>query len=220
MAEPAARRLPRGRHPLSREEVEADQRLRILVAVADTMSAQGYVNTPVADIISSAGVSRATYYSMFSDKLDAFLAAFDFVGEMLVSSMTEATGGGGTPLERVERAMDTYLGTIAAEPRYGAPIDSRAIAYDRGKHAAASVATASDWLSPAPTVARRDSASIAADFISLTSMTSPSSTVDQPSRQWRPLRTRTGTPCCCAQVRALTTSVVSLANTMAAGRLM
>lgn len=118
MAEPAARRLPRGRHPLSREEVEADQRLRILVAVADTMSAQGYVNTPVADIISSAGVSRATYYSMFSDKLDAFLAAFDFVGEMLVSSMTEATGGGGTPLERVERAMDTYLGTIAAEPRY------------------------------------------------------------------------------------------------------
>jgi len=118
VADPAVRRLPRGRHPLSREEVEADQRVRILMAVADTMSTQGYVNTPVADIISSADVSRATYYSMFTDKLDAFLAAFDFVGELLVSSMATATGEDGTPFEKVERAMNAYLQAIAAQPGY------------------------------------------------------------------------------------------------------
>lgn len=118
MAEPAVRRLPRGRHPLSREEVAADQRVRILLAVADAMSAEGYVHTSVADIIGRAGVSRATYYEMFDDKLDAFLAAFDFVGEVLVSTMTSAIGQDGTPFEKVERAMNAYLQAIAAQPGY------------------------------------------------------------------------------------------------------
>lgn len=118
MAESAVRRLPRGRHPLSREAVQADQRLRILLAVVDTMSARGYVHTSVADVIGSAGVSRATFYAMFDDKLDAFLAAFDLVGEQLLSTMTTAMQTGRTPAQRVERAMSTYLETIAAEPRY------------------------------------------------------------------------------------------------------
>lgn len=112
------RRLPRGRHPLTREQVEQDQRLRILLAVADTMATQGYVNTSVADVISSAGVSRATFYQQFDDKLDAFMAAFDLVGELLLGSLAAVSAADGSPLERVERAMAVYLETIAMEPRY------------------------------------------------------------------------------------------------------
>lgn len=81
----------------------------------------------------------------------------------------------------------------------------------------ASVVTASSWLSPAPTVAIRDLASMWTDFSSLMSITRPLSTFDQPSRAWRPLRTRTATSFCRAHVRALTTSWVFWAKTMTSG---
>ena len=68
------RSLPRGRHNLSRADVESDQRLRILLAFAPAMAETGYVDTPVAAIIRSAGVSRETYYRLFTDKLDGFLS--------------------------------------------------------------------------------------------------------------------------------------------------
>ena len=81
----------------------------------------------------------------------------------------------------------------------------------------ARVVTASSWLSPAPTVAIREAVLILADFSSLTSITMPLSTLDQPSRLWRPLRTRSATSFWRAQVRALTTSCVSWAKTMTSG---
>jgi AcrR family transcriptional regulator len=112
------RRLPRGRHDLSREQVEADQRLRILLAVAETMSAKGYVHTPVADVIAAAGVSRETFYRLFDDKLDAFLAAFDLVAELLVGTLTATLEAEGSPVERVERAVVAYLDAIALERGY------------------------------------------------------------------------------------------------------
>ena len=55
-AEPRSRQLPRGRHSLSREEVAADQRLRLAVAMADAMAELGYVGTPVASVLERAGV--------------------------------------------------------------------------------------------------------------------------------------------------------------------
>jgi AcrR family transcriptional regulator len=112
------RRLPRGRHDLSREQVEADQRLRILLALAETMSAKGYVRTPVADVIGAAGVSRETFYRLFDDKLDAFLAAFDLAAELLVGTLTATLEAHGSPIERVERAVAAYLDAIALEPAY------------------------------------------------------------------------------------------------------
>jgi AcrR family transcriptional regulator len=112
------RRLPRGRHDLSRTEVEADQRLRILIGIAEAMADGGYANTAVAAVLARAGVSRETYYRLFSDKLDGFLAAFDLVSELLLAEMTTALDEPGTPLERVDGALTRYLATIAAHRPY------------------------------------------------------------------------------------------------------
>lgn len=113
-----ARRLPRGRHELSREQVEDDQRLRILVGFAESMADQGYVNTPVAEILRRAGVSRETFYRLYTDKLDGFLAAFDVVGEFLIAELDAAVAEPGEPLERVDRTVTAYLRTIAAHRAY------------------------------------------------------------------------------------------------------
>jgi AcrR family transcriptional regulator len=114
----APQQLPRGRHGLSREQVEVDQRLRIFVGMAEAMWAKGYVGTPVADIIKRAGVSRETFYQLYPDKLAAFLAAFDLVGEVLLERLRASLDEPGEPIERFERAVNTYLDTLASEPGY------------------------------------------------------------------------------------------------------
>ncbi len=115
MADPTARRLPRGRHRLSREQVEADQRLRIAAGLVEAMGSDGYVGTSVADIIGRAGVSRETFYRLFDDKRDCFLQTFDLVAEILVERVEQAPVQG-SPLERVESVVTTYLQVLAAEP--------------------------------------------------------------------------------------------------------
>lgn len=112
------RQLPRGRHGLSREEVETDQRLRIFIGMAEAMGEAGYVGTPVAEIIRRAGVSRETFYQLYDDKLDAFLAAFDLVGEVLLGRLADSLDGSDDRLTRVERAIAAYLDTLANEPGY------------------------------------------------------------------------------------------------------
>ncbi|MGH9274676.1 MAG: TetR/AcrR family transcriptional regulator [Acidimicrobiales bacterium] len=118
MADTVAPRLPRGRHGLSRDEVEQDQRLRILVGMAEAMRVKGYIGTPVAEVIKRAGVSRETFYQLYSSKLECFLAAFDLVGDFLVGHLAMSLEGDGTPLERFERALTAYLETMASEPAY------------------------------------------------------------------------------------------------------
>lgn len=110
--------LPRGRHSLSRDEVARSQRSRILQGLAEAMRDKGYVETRVADIIALAGISRETFYQHHANKLDAFLAAVDLVGQVLVDRLAAALEGPGTPLERFERALTTYLEVLAAQPGY------------------------------------------------------------------------------------------------------
>lgn len=114
----ATKRLPRGRHGLSREEVAADQRLRMLLAMAEAMAVNGYVGTSVADVIRRAGVSRETFYQQFSSKEECFMAAFDAAGDILLAALDERSEGQGAPLDRFARAMDAYLEALVAEPAF------------------------------------------------------------------------------------------------------
>lgn len=118
LAAQAAVQLPRGRHGLTREQVERDQRQRIFTGMADAMRVKGYVGTPVAEIIKRAGVSRETFYQLFDDKQGAFLAAFDCVGELLLDRLRHAVDGPGQPAERLERGVVAYLEALASDPGY------------------------------------------------------------------------------------------------------
>lgn len=100
--------------------MEVDQRLRIFVGLTDAMAERGYVGTPVAEIIKRAGISRETFYQLYTDKLDAFLAAYDLVGEVLLERLRDAaeSPGPGDAGQRIERAVNAYLDSIAEEPAY------------------------------------------------------------------------------------------------------
>ncbi len=74
---PTAEQLRPGRHGLDREFVVQHQRQRILDAIAQEVAARGYPNVTAGDVIARAGVSSKTFYDLFRDKADCFLAAYD-----------------------------------------------------------------------------------------------------------------------------------------------
>lgn len=110
--------LPPGRHGLARSYVTANQRERMLDAVADVVSFKGYAAMSVEDIVSAAGVSRRTFYDLFKSKDDAFLAAFDSIGNELLASVRYAYEQSATFAEGVIACLRAFLEFVAAEPRY------------------------------------------------------------------------------------------------------
>jgi AcrR family transcriptional regulator len=119
MARAAVEQLPRGRHGLSRDEVAASQRGRMLAACFQVVAEKGYTRFTVADVLAAAGVSRETFYEHFSDKEDCFLAAYELSVDAVLAAMSHADPGGESdPLERYEEMMRGYLQVMSQEGGY------------------------------------------------------------------------------------------------------
>jgi AcrR family transcriptional regulator len=120
MATPKRRRpdqLPGGRHGLPPEFVARSQRQRLLDAMLQAVAEQGYQGTPVADVISRAGVSNKTFYEQFADKEACFLAAYDYAVGQLVGETAEAYEASSSPWpERVRRGVTALLTHLAEKP--------------------------------------------------------------------------------------------------------
>ena len=64
-------------HGVGRERVIDIQRARILAAMVEECAERGAGNVTVAHVVARAGVSRRTFYELFTDREDCFLGAFD-----------------------------------------------------------------------------------------------------------------------------------------------
>jgi len=98
-------RLPRGPHQLSAEEVEADQRLRLLSAITQLAATKGYCATPVADLIQLAGVSRRTFYALFPNREELLKAAFAESSGAILARTAQAPGRTHKRSRRLETLM-------------------------------------------------------------------------------------------------------------------
>jgi AcrR family transcriptional regulator len=111
------RRLPSGRHRLSRDYVAGHQVSRILAAVVEIAGTEGYRGLTVDSIIANAGVSRATFYVHFKNKDDAFLRAYDREVGQMMDSVVDAYRGEPDALSRVRTGVGEFLRYLAAHPR-------------------------------------------------------------------------------------------------------
>jgi AcrR family transcriptional regulator len=64
-------------HPDGHRRVIEIQRARILAAMVEVSAERGAGNVTVAHIVERAGVSRRTFYELFSDREECFLGAFE-----------------------------------------------------------------------------------------------------------------------------------------------
>jgi AcrR family transcriptional regulator len=110
------KRLPRGRHGLSREFVAQNQRERLLAALAECLDEHGYDQTTVSMVGTRAGVSKSDFYKQFESKDACFLAAYDDGMERIRAVMLEACEGADEWAVGVLAALAALLDFLAAEP--------------------------------------------------------------------------------------------------------
>lgn len=112
--------LPSGRHGLSREAVLESQRQRLLDAMAALCAAEGYAEVSVAAVVDRAGVSRATFYELFRDKEECFVATMEEGLRRLMAAVMPSVYRG-VQLEWPERVavvIEALLNYLAADPDY------------------------------------------------------------------------------------------------------
>ena len=111
--------LPRGRHRLPRDTVDAIQRERIAHATALAVMRRDGTDVAVADIVAAAGVSREVFYAHFADKQDAFLATQRLIFEQLIAVASSAyfVPDRSWP-ERLWDAAASSAGMLAANPAF------------------------------------------------------------------------------------------------------
>jgi AcrR family transcriptional regulator len=111
---PAVRRLR-----LSGSGVASDQRRRIRAGAAGAFARYGYAHTAVARIIEPAGVSRRTFYELFTSKENAFLSAHEEGLAALTERVSAATSGSPSWPHGVGAAVSAALAFAATFPERG-----------------------------------------------------------------------------------------------------
>jgi AcrR family transcriptional regulator len=102
---------------LPREFVAVRKRRRIMDAMAELTSEQGYEATKIADIVRRAGVARKTLYDNFDGKEEVFLAAFDSTVAEAAERIEQACAGTDEEWERrFEAGLRALLAYIAENP--------------------------------------------------------------------------------------------------------
>jgi len=89
---------------------------RLLAAMTQLASSDGYAETSVADVISRAGVSRQTFYECFSDREDCFLAAYRQSARQVLGALTRAIDSTSDFSRAPRAALEAILAQIAEDP--------------------------------------------------------------------------------------------------------
>ncbi|HEX2071763.1 MAG TPA: TetR/AcrR family transcriptional regulator [Thermoleophilaceae bacterium] len=93
------------------------QRGRLLDALAEVIAEEGYLDTTVHKILKRAGISRRTFYEIFTDKEDCFLAAYQEAADHVIVLVQRACRLGGTAEIRIENSLRAMLEFAEREPQ-------------------------------------------------------------------------------------------------------
>jgi AcrR family transcriptional regulator len=120
-AKAGARGRP-GKEVLPRERVSEVQRARLLLAARRVVAGEGYARMSVERVVARAGVSRKTFYDVFENREDCFIAAFDDAiahARRIVCAAYDAQGEPRQPgrwRERIRAGLAALLGLLEDEP--------------------------------------------------------------------------------------------------------
>jgi AcrR family transcriptional regulator len=110
------RRLPPGRHGLSREFVTRNQRERLVAGTIAAVAEHGYRDTSVTQIAAAAGVSRRTFYGYFETKEECFYATYDLFERHLLEALGDADSGKRSWTAKAHARVTRLIDFLAANP--------------------------------------------------------------------------------------------------------
>ncbi len=100
----------------ARVELGEIQRSRIIAAATEVVAELGYGGLTVAEIIARARISRRTFYELFADREECFLAAFDAALARVAEPVLAAYAESGPWRERIAAALLAALASFDEEP--------------------------------------------------------------------------------------------------------
>lgn len=109
-------RLRPGPNGLPRGQVTEIQRGRMLAATVEAVEEVGYARLTVAQVIGRAKVSRKTFYDVFLDREDCFLAALNEAIARIETLAVEAYEGESSWREGARAGLTAILAFMQAEP--------------------------------------------------------------------------------------------------------
>ncbi len=104
---------------VGRERVSDIQRARILAGLVEVVAEHGAANVTVAHIVARSGVSRRTFYELFVDREDCFLAAFDDAIERIAANVMPVYEEPGRWREKVRGGLGALLELLDHERAMG-----------------------------------------------------------------------------------------------------
>jgi len=109
----------RERNGFEHARVTEIQRARMLAAMTEVAAERGAANVTVAHVVARSGVSRRTFYEIFEDGEECFLAAFDEAARCAGEYVLDAYGSAGTWRERIRAGLLALLEFLDTEPFMG-----------------------------------------------------------------------------------------------------
>jgi AcrR family transcriptional regulator/DNA-binding MarR family transcriptional regulator len=96
-------------YPDGHKQVAELQRARMLTAMVQEMDERGAANVSVGHVVARSGVSRRTFYEIFNDREDCFLAAFDDALKRVAAAVVPAYEQSGSWRVRMRSALVALL---------------------------------------------------------------------------------------------------------------
>lgn len=90
-----------------------DRRPQILRTSLDLFSSAGYHNTSMNDIAEALSITKPVVYQYFDSKRALYIELLHFVGNDLVSTVTDAVAGSDNPHTQTEQGMVSYFTWVA-----------------------------------------------------------------------------------------------------------
>jgi AcrR family transcriptional regulator/DNA-binding MarR family transcriptional regulator len=117
--EPGGGRRPRAARVAAesrRGDVIDLQRARIVAAMVEVVAEGSVAQATIARVVERSGVSRRTFYELFEDREDCFLAALDLAVSRARARVAPAFAQGGGWLEQIRTGLRALLEFVDDEP--------------------------------------------------------------------------------------------------------
>ncbi|HEY2631245.1 MAG TPA: TetR/AcrR family transcriptional regulator [Solirubrobacteraceae bacterium] len=101
------------------EQIARVRRARLLNAMVNASCDQGAGSVTVTDVVKRSGMSRRTFYEMFTDRDDCFVAAFEHTLTIATERVSEGYDPAAGWRERVQTGLVALLSFLDEEPRLG-----------------------------------------------------------------------------------------------------
>lgn len=119
MTEPTAEHRFWGVTPFRKqapEEIADNQRRRLLLGITRTVARKGYADASVSDVLTEVRISRRTFYELFRDKEDCYLAAYELAHAAMIDAIKQSQRTVQDPVQRVKAAHRTFLEFVQQHP--------------------------------------------------------------------------------------------------------